>query len=70
MPPKTKRQIVASHNYRKWKDRTDVRDEARVTGESHSNHTGAGDSLMTYESRILGEWTNEEAEIPEGLTSE
>ena len=81
MPPKTKRQIAASLNYRKWKDReeTRVRDEAmgstsgeaRVRDESTSGEAGVEGQLTSGEARVWGGSTKDEARVTdEQSTSE
>ena len=81
MPPKTKRQIAASLNYKKWKDReeTRVRDEAmgstsgeaRVRDESTSGEAGVEGQLTSSGARVSGGSTRDEARVTdEQSTSE
>ena len=81
MPPKTKRQIAASLNYRKQKDREETRvrveamvsmsGEARVGDESTSGEAGVEGQLTSSEARVWGELTSDEARVmDEQSTSE
>ena len=65
MPPKTKRQIATSLNYRKRKDRegTRVRDEARVRSESTSSKARVEGESTSGEARVEGELTSGEARV-------
>ena len=71
MPPKTKRQIATSLNYRKRKNRegTRVRDEARVRSESTSSEARVEGELTSSEARVEGESTSIEARVEGELTS-
>ena len=54
MPPKTKKQIAASLNYRKRKDREEigVRDEVGIRGESRSGEVMVENESTSSEVRV------------------
>ena len=59
MPPKTKRQIAASLNYRKRK----YREEARVEGESTSGDARVEGESTSGDARVEGESTSGDARV-------
>ena len=67
MPPKTRRQVAASRNYRKRKDRDETgarestNDEARVGGETTGGEARVGGETTGGEARVGGESTGDEA---------
>ena len=65
MPPKKKRQVSASLNYRKRKDR----EETRVEGESTSGETRVEGESTSGETRVEGESTSGETRIEGKSTS-
>ena len=65
MPPKKKRQVAASLNYRKRKDR----EEARVQGESTSGEVRVQGESTSGEARVQGESTSGEARVEGETTS-
>ena len=69
MPPKTRRQIAATRNYRKRTDRNETRGEstsdkeARLRCQSTSNEVRVGGESTSDKARVGDEWTSDEARV-------